>query len=127
MKFDGSNESFTNLRYPATDYNKGESKMGNITALKVNISAEEAEELRKKSEITSLPEDGIYLMDAIDEAVKKGTVSADDMLSGQDMLIAIAEKLEQEGDNPEVRALMVENLRLMSDYATTRLVPIEIP
>lgn len=101
--------------------------MGNITALKVNISAEEAEELRKKSEITSLPEDGIYLMDAIDEAVKKGTVSADDMLSGQDMLIAIAEKLEQEGDNPEVRALMVENLRLMSDYATTRLVPIEIP
>lgn len=101
--------------------------MGNITALKVNISAEEAEELRKKSEITSLPEDGIYLMDAIDEAVKKGTVSADDMLSGQDLLIAIAEKLELEGDNPEVRALMIENLRLMSDYATTRLVPIEIP
>lgn len=101
--------------------------MGNITALKVNISAEEAEELRKKSEITSLPEDGIYLMDAIDEAVKKGTVSADDMLSGQDMLIAIAEKLELEGDNAEVRAHMIENLRLMSDYATTRLVPIEIP
>ncbi len=101
--------------------------MSNITALKVNISAEEAEELRRKSEITSLPEDGIYLMDAIDEAVKKGTVSADDMLSGQDMLIAIAEKLEQEGGNAEVRALMIENLRLMSDYATTRLVPIGIP
>lgn len=66
-------------------------------------------------------------MDAIDEAVKKGTVSTDDMLSGQDMLIAIAEKLELEGDNPEVRALLIEKLRLMSDYATTRLVPIEIP
>lgn len=101
--------------------------MSEIVALKVNISAEEAKELRKKSEITSLPEDGIYLMDAIDEAVKKGTVSADDMISGQDMLIAIAEKLEFEGDNAEVRALMIENLRLMSDYATTRLVPIEIP
>lgn len=101
--------------------------MSNITALKINILAEEAEELRKKSEITSLPEDGIYLMDAIDEAVKKGTVSADDMLSGQDLLIAIAEKLELEGDNPEVRALLIEKLRLMSDYATTRLVPIEIP
>lgn len=101
--------------------------MSKIMALKVNISAEDAEELRKKSEITSLPEDGIYLMNAIDEAIKKGTVSADDMISGQDMLIAIAEKLEFEGDNAEVRALMIENLRLMSDYATTRLVPIEIP
>lgn len=101
--------------------------MSNITALKVNISAEEAEELRKKSEITSLPEDGIYLMDAIDEAVKKGTVSADDMLSGQDLLIAIAEKFKFEGDNAEVRTLLIEKLRLMSDYATTRLVPIEIP
>jgi len=101
--------------------------MSNITALKVTISAEEAEELRQKSEITSLPEDGIYLMDAIDEAVKQGTVSADDMLSGQDLLIAIAEKLEHEGDSAEVRALLIEKLRLMSDYATTRLVPIEIP
>ncbi len=101
--------------------------MSEIMALKVNISAEKAEELRKKSEITSLPEDGIYLMDAIDEAVKKGTVSADDMLSGQDLLIAIAEKFEQDGDNAEVRAVLIEKLKLMSDYATTRLVPIEIP
>lgn len=101
--------------------------MSEIMALKVNISAEKAEELRKKSEITSLPEDGIYLMDAIDEAVKKGTVSANDMLSGQDLLIAIAEKFEQDGDNAEVRAVLVEKLKLMSDYATTRLLPIEIP
>jgi len=101
--------------------------MSEIMALKVNFSAEQAEELRKKSEITSLPEDGIYLMDAIDEAVKKGTVSADDMLSGQDLLIAIAEKFEQDGDNAEVRAVLIEKLKLMSDYATTRLVPIEIP
>lgn len=101
--------------------------MSEIMSLKVNISAEEAEALRKKSEITSLPEDGIYLMDAIDEAVKQGIVSADDMLSGQDLLIAIAEKLEFEGDNAEVRALLVEKLKLASDYATTRLVPIEIP
>lgn len=101
--------------------------MSKIMALRVNISVEEAEELRKKSEITSLPEDGIYLLDAIDEAVKKGTVSADDMLSGQDLLIAIAEKLELEGDSADVRAHLIDKLRLMSDYATTRLVPIEIP
>ncbi len=101
--------------------------MSEIMALKVNISDEEAKELRKKSELTSLPEDGIYLMDAIDEAVKRGTVNADDMLSGQDLLIAIAEKLENESDNPEVVASLIDKIRLMSDYATTRLVPIEIP
>ena len=98
-----------------------------IDLVKVNIGAEEAEELRKKSEITSLPEDGLYLLDAIEKAVSLGKVDADDMLSGQDILIAIAEKLENEGDNPAVRTELVEKIRLMSDYATTRLVPIEIP
>lgn len=98
-----------------------------IDLVKVNISAAEAEELKSQSEITSLPEDGLYLLDAIEKAVKLGTVNADDMISGQDMLIAIAEKLENESDNPAVRAELVEKIRLMSDYATTRLVPIEIP
>jgi hypothetical protein len=101
--------------------------MSNIDILKVNISAEEAEELRLQSALTTLPEDGIYLLNAIDEAVKIGTVDKNDMLSGQDMLIAIAEKLENEGRDPSVLADMIKNIRLMSDYATTRLVPIEIP
>jgi len=101
--------------------------MSNIDILKVNISAEEAEELKAQSEITSLPEDGIYLLNAIDKAVKLGTVDKNDMISGQDMLIAIAEKLENEGHNPAVRAELVDKLRLTSYYATTRLVPVEIP
>ncbi|SPL65059.1 hypothetical protein [Ochrobactrum soli] len=98
-----------------------------IDLVKVNISAEEAEELKLQASLTTLPEDGIYLLNAIDKAVKLGTVDKNDMLSGQDMLIAIAEKLENEGDNPVVRTELVEKIRLMSDYATTRLVPIEIP
>lgn len=98
-----------------------------IDLVKVNIRAAEAEELKRQSEITSLPEDGLYLLDAIEKAVKLGTVDADDMISGQDMLIAIAEKLENEGRDPSVLADMINNIRLMSDYATTRLVPIEIP
>ncbi|MEN3142313.1 hypothetical protein ABDF71_09885 [Ochrobactrum sp. WV_118_8] len=101
--------------------------MSQITALKVKISAEEAEELKTQSEITSLPEDGLYLLSAIEKAVSLGTVNADDMISGQDMLIAIAEKLENEGHNPAVRAELVDKLRLTSYYATTRLVPVEIP
>jgi hypothetical protein len=101
--------------------------MSQITALKVKISAEEAEDLKSQSEITSLPEDGLYLLSAIEQAVRLGTVNANDMISGQDMLIAIAEKLENEGDNPEVVANLIDKIRLMSDYATTRLVPIEIP
>lgn len=98
-----------------------------IDILKVNISAEEAEELRLQSALTTLPEDGIYLLNAIDEAVKLGTVDKSDMISGQDMLIAIAEKLETEGRDPSVLADMINTIRLMSYYATTRLVPIEIP
>ncbi|KAB2673630.1 hypothetical protein [Brucella tritici] len=98
-----------------------------IDILKVNISAEEAEELRLQSALTTLPEDGIYLLNVIDEAVSRGTVDKNDMISGQDMLIAIAEKLENEGHNPAVRAELVNKLRLTSYYATTRLVPVEIP
>lgn len=98
-----------------------------IDILKVNISAEEAEELKLQSALTTLPEDGIYLLNAIDEAVKIGAVDKNDMISGQDMLIAIAEKLENEGHNPAVRAELVDKLRLTSYYATTRLVPVEIP
>lgn len=101
--------------------------MSNIDILKVNISAEEAEELKLQSALTTLPEDGIYLLNAIDKAMEMGTVDKNDMISGQDMLIAIAEKLENESDNPEVVAELIDKIRLMSDYSTKRLVPIEIP
>lgn len=101
--------------------------MSQITSLKVKISASEAEELKHQAEITSLPEDGIYLLNAIDKAIELGEVREEDMISGQDMLIAIAEKLESDKSNPEVVADLIGKIRLMSYYATTRLVPIEIP
>jgi len=101
--------------------------MSEITSLKVKMSAKEVEELQLQASLTTLPEDGLYLLNAIDEAVKIGTVDKNDMISGQDMLIAIAEKLENEGHNPAVRAELVDKLRLTSYYATTRLVPVEIP
>jgi hypothetical protein len=95
--------------------------MSQITSLKVKMSAKEVEELKLQSALTALPEDGVYLLNAIDKAVEQGEVSK------EDMLIAIAEKLENEGENPSVRDELVNKLRLMSYYATTRLVPVEIP
>lgn len=101
--------------------------MSEITSLKVKMSAKEVEELKLQSALTTLPEDGVYLLNAIDKAVELGEVDKSEMISGQDMLIAIAEKLEKEGHNPAVRAELVNKLRLTSYYATTRLVPVEIP
>ena len=101
--------------------------MNNVDVLKYKISAKEAEELRLQSALTTLPEDGLYLMNAIDKAIDQGLVNKEEMLSGQDMLLAIAEKLENEGNNPDVVSDIITKLRLMSVYATTRLVPVSIP
>lgn len=43
------------------------------------------------------------------------------------MLIAIAEKLEFRGDDPDVVEEMVNKLRVLSNFATTRLVPVSPP
>lgn len=101
--------------------------MSEIEQVEIRVSAERAKELAELSKITSLPEDGLHMLDVMDEAIAKGAVSKGDMLSGQDMLNSIAEKLEYQGDDPEIRRQMVNSIKLMSNYATTRLVPISIP
>lgn len=101
--------------------------MSQIRDLQVTLTAKEEQELAEQSKLTSLPEDGLLLLEIMEERVENGLVDPDTMLSGQRLLIAVAEKLEYQGDNPDVRAEAVDALKLMSQFATTRLVPIRIP
>lgn len=101
--------------------------MSQIRDFQVTLTEEEELEVAEKSKITSLPEDGLLVLEIMEERVEHGLVAAETMLSGQKLLIAVAEKLEYEGDSPEVRAEIVDALKLMSQFATTRLVPIRIP
>lgn len=101
--------------------------MSQIRDFQVTLTPKEEQELAEKSKITSLPEDGILVLEIMEERVQNGLVDKATMLSGQKLLIAIAEKLEYEGDSPDIRAEVVDALKLMSQFATTRLVPIRIP
>ncbi len=101
--------------------------MSQIRDFQVTLTPKEEQELAEKSKLTSLPEDGILILEIMEERVEQGLVAAETMLSGQKLLITVAEKLEYEGDNPDIRAEVVDALKLMSQFATTRLVPIRIP
>lgn len=98
-----------------------------IIDIEVKISAEREKEIAELSKITSIPEDGLLLLDIFEDRVKDGLVDPVTMLSGQDLLLSIAEKLEYDGSDEAVRAEMIDAIKLMSVYATTRLVPIKIP
>lgn len=95
--------------------------------VEIEITRERANELEEQSKITSLPVNGLHLLDVLDESIEQGLLKKEQFISGQDMLIALAEKLEYHGDDEQVRSDIVDSIKLMSNYVTTRLVPIRIP
>lgn len=95
--------------------------------VEIEITKERANELEELSKITSLPVVGLHILDVTDEFVEQGLIKKETMLSGQDLLIALAEKLEYQGDDEKIRSDIVDAIKLMSNYVTTRLVPIKIP
>lgn len=101
--------------------------MSQISEFDVTLTEEQETDIKERSVITSLPEDGLLLLEIMEERVENGLVDPATMLSGQKLLIAVAEKLKYEGNNPDVRAEAVDALKLMSQFATMRLVPIRVP
>lgn len=95
--------------------------------VEIEITRERANELEEKSKTTSLPVVGLHILEVTEESVDQGLIEKDTMISGQDMLIALAEKLEYQGDDEVIRSDIVDAIKLMSNYVTTRLVPIKIP
>lgn len=91
------------------------------------MDSETAAKVRETAEETGLPAEGVLTLAATEKAIANGDLDPSDMLSGQDMLIAIAEKLDEQGKDPEFASQMADKLRALSYYATTHLVPVSRP
>lgn len=96
-------------------------------SLDFDMDSETAAKARETAEETGLPVEGVLTLAATEKAIQNGDLDPTDMLSAQDMLIAIAEKLDEHCADPEYVAQMADKLRALSNYSTTHLVPVTPP
>ena len=73
----------------------------------------------------SLPLDGTILLRLVDLGIRQGDIDPSSMMSAQEHLSAIAYKIERDGVHENDIPDLVIKLRQISEYATTRLVPME--
>jgi hypothetical protein len=99
----------------------------NYVSFEYELDPETAQKLKETAEECGFPEQGVFMLVSIQRAIENGDLDPATMLSGQDMLNAIAEKLELEGDDPKVVEAMTDKLRALSYFATTHLVPVTPP
>lgn len=97
----------------------------------VKLSGEVSDEMRAKIKETAeecgLPEKGVLVLVATQQAIDDGSINADELLSGQDMITAIADRLDDVSNDPEAISDLADKLRLISVYATTHLIPVSKP
>jgi hypothetical protein len=106
---------------------KGSLMTDKYVSLEYSLDPDMAEKLAETAKETGMPEQGVFMLVGVERAIQNGDIDPKTMLSGQDMLNAIAEKLELEGDNPKVVEAMTDKLRALSYFATTHLVPVTPP
>lgn len=98
-----------------------------IVDFEAELSGERAVAIDSLQLSTSLPAEGLYLLDELDKAVADGTSNKEDFLSGQDILLSASQELESDGSDTVVRERLVKTLGLMSYYATQKFVPFFYP
>lgn len=96
-------------------------------SIEYDMDAETATKAQEAAEEMGMSLEGFLTVSATEQAIRNGDLDPADMLSAQDMLIAIAEKLDEQGNDPAFVSQMADKLRALSYYATTHLVPVSRP
>lgn len=99
--------------------------MTDYAHLRLTLPAAELAAARKESAATSLPLDGTILLQLVDLGIQQGDIDPSAMLSAHEHLQAIANRLERDGVFEEDLPDLIAKIRMLSEYATTRLVPMD--
>ncbi len=99
--------------------------MSDYAQLKVQLDSATAEKVKAQAENMGMPEDGVLLMTLLEMGIQDGTVDDTNLMSAQEHLIAMADKIEADGVNEADVSNLVAKIRILSAFATTQLVPVD--
>lgn len=99
--------------------------MNDCAHIHLSLSDEQFATAQAESAETSLPLDGIILLRLVDLGVEQGQIDPNGMMRAQEHLSAIADKLERDGVHEDDLPELTIKLRQLSEYATTRPVPMD--
>lgn len=99
--------------------------MSDYAQLKVQLDSATAEKVKAEAENMGMPEDGVLLMTLLEMGIQDGTVDDANLMSAQEHLIAMADKIEANGMNEADVPNLVAKIRILSAFATTQLVPVD--
>lgn len=99
--------------------------MTDYAHLHLTLSIDQLTAAQAEAAATSLPLDGTVLLQFVDLGIKQGDIDPASMMSAQQHLSAIADKLERDGVHENDVPDLIFRLRQLSEYATTRLVPMD--
>lgn len=99
--------------------------MSDYAQLKVQMDSATAEKVKAEAENMGMPEDGVLLMTLLEMGIQDGTVDDANLMSAQEHLVAMADKIEADGVNEADVSNLVAKIRILSAFATTQLVPVD--
>lgn len=99
--------------------------MTDYAHLSLTLSDDQLAAARAEAAVTSLPLDGTILLRLVDLGISQGQIDPASMMSAHEHLSAIADKLERNGVHEDELPDLIVKLRQLSEYATTRLIPMD--
>lgn len=98
---------------------------GEYSQIEMTLDAETEARIKVEAEEMGLPENGVLLMTILEMGIQKGTVDPNNLMSAQEHMLAMADRIEANGVRDEDVFDIVAKLRILSSYATTQLVPVD--
>lgn len=93
--------------------------------LQIDLTDDELAAARADAAAASLPLDGVILTPIVAEGIETGQLADQVLMSAQQHLVAMADKIERHGIDDDDVFDVVAKLRILSQYATTRIVPVD--
>lgn len=99
--------------------------MSDYSQLEIRLDADTEARIRAEAEDMALPEDGVVLMAILNIGIQNGTVDPSKLMSAQEHMRAMADRIEADGVRDADVFDIVAKLRILSSFATTELVPVD--
>ena len=99
--------------------------MSDLNALEMDFSGEEGQKILAAAEEMRMPPQGLAMLIATERAIEAGEINSEDYMSGQQILFALADELEEDMSSENIRKV-ADKLRMLSSFATTMTVPVPL-
>lgn len=99
--------------------------MDNFDALEMDFSSEEGQKILAAAEEMKLHPQGLAMLIATERAIVAGEIDPADYMNGQQILFALADELESDLSEANIRKI-ADKLRMLSSFATTMTVPVPL-